>query len=571
MRHLIALLILMPLAVQTPPPRPPPPPPPVRVSGPIPQTGEGQIDGLIRRFSDQEPITGARVTLTGPPDRTGAVGQLTTTTGNDGRFSFPNLLAGRYIVDVRHEGYFVRRPHSGTPDPAQVLVGPGKSSTQVALLLIQGGTISGRILDPMGRPSPLTSVTAAKQIYRDGRPVLTPVKTTTSDDRGEYRLWWLEPGEYVISAEKNLPAGRARGYFPGSDDGRAAIPIRVGEGTDASRTDFSLAAFQATVTVSGAVNYASPVADSASPTARPGAAVSSDQKTISDATRYMAPQFFLVPLDSPRLYEAMSEVPNAVLNSRDRADGKFELRNVRSGSYELFAVSQDQSSKSYMAHQTIDVGNQDLGNIALTARPNIDLRGTVTAGVGKPAPSVRIHFRPRLPLPNWPGLTLVSTDGKFVIPNVPESHYLITVEPLEPNSYVAEFLHGNDSILGQGAVTVAAGLADTLDVLIQPAAATIRGVVVGLTSRLNDGVIITLVPGDDRRANLSLYKRLVSTDGSFSFVGIGPGNYKVLAWESLPDGAEMNAEFMEAFNERGSDVVASAGSTSSVQVRLISK
>ena len=53
--------------------------------------------------------------------------------------------------------------------------------------------------------------------------------------------------------------------------------------------------------------------------------------------------------------------------------------------------------------------------------------------------------------------------------------------------------------------------------------------------------------------------------------GIAPGDYKIFAWENLPNGAEENAEFLERYETRGKVVTVSAGATiTDFQVDLIS-
>jgi hypothetical protein len=553
-RQFLALFLLLVPAVTPVPQTVPPSPSTVRVSGAIPQTGEAGIDGIVRSLNGEEPIAGVTVILSGgPPNPEGVANQLTTTTGSDGRFVFGHLPAGRYSLGARKDGYFLRQP-LGVPDAGQIIVRAGRSTTSASLTMIQGGTISGRILDPMGRPAATATVSAVRQVYQDGRPMLGSVKTSTANDRGEYRLFWLEPGEYLVMAEKTLPTGPSRGYFPGSDDGRLAVAVPVSEGVEAARTDFALGAMASTVRVSGVVNFEES-------STQPGGA----------AARDSTPQFFLAPLDPGRLYEGINPISNSAVNIQDRAAGKFELRNVRSGPYELFAVVQDRASKYYLAHQMIDVGNQDVSDILLTLKSGTDLSGRVTAGLGKPAPPVRIHLRPTAPLPNWPGITVVSTDGAFAIPDVPESYYIIVIEPMEQNSYVAELIQGRDSILDRGIVTVAPGQANTLEALIQPSTSRIRGTVLASPAQLAGGVIITLIPDESRRENLGLYRRTMAIDGSFSIEGVAPGPYRLLAWETIPDGAELNAEFMEAYRDNGTDLVVALGTTSSVQVRLISK
>ena len=248
---------------------------------------------------------------------------------------------------------------------------------------------------------------------------------------------------------------------------------------------------------------------------------------------------------------------------RTARQGKFELRNVRSGSYELYAVFQDRSvspAKYFVAHTTIDVGVQDLTGIALTITPGIDLSGTVKVSGRNPATPIRVQLRPRVALPNWTGLAVVSTDGNFAIPNVPEAQYRISIESSDPNSYVAELFQGRNSIVDRGIVSVVRGLPDTIEAVIQSPAAAIRGTVLASEEQLAAGVVITLVPEEDRRENFALFKRaIVGVDGAFSFGGVSPGRYKLFAWDRIPDGAEQNAEFMDAYNDKGTEIVATIG------------
>jgi len=548
---------------------------PIRISGEISQTGEGAIEGLVKRQNSEEPISGVAVTLTGgPAGLTDTVGQLTAATEGDGRFFFPNLPAGRYSISLRRDGYFSTRALARTGNPEQIVVGPGRSTRAVSLSMTRGGIISGRILDPVGRPAPATIVTAARVFYQDARPVLGPVKSSTTDDRGDYRLFWLEPGEYLLVAEKSLPTGPARGYFPGGDDARSAIHVKLAEGEETSRNDFSLGMIPASVTVTGSVTVVVPgfetqlnlqSRDSVAPRETPTPA---DVRAIQANA---ALQFYLLPLDAGRIYEGPALFANTITNSQDRAAGKFELRNVRRGSYELYVVLQDRAtspSKYYVTHRTVDVGDQNLDGLALLLAPGIDLKGTIRAGNGISVASARVFLRPRGILPGWTGTSVVSTDGKFSIPNVPESQYSIAIEPSEPNAYVSQLVQGRGSIVDRGIVTVSQTLSDTLEAVIEAPAATIGGTVLAPPSQLAAGIMVTLVPEDSRRENLALYQRVIAIDGAFSFAGVVPGKYKLFAWQMIPDGAEQNPEFMEAYKNNGVEVVASSGSTSSAELRL---
>jgi Carboxypeptidase regulatory-like domain len=540
---------------------PPIPPSPIRVSGQISQTGEGVIEGLVKRTNSEDPISEVQITLTGgpPAGEGGTVGQLRTTTDANGQFHFRNLPSGRYTVGLQREGYFRRYIPSSSEEtlpPGErsggpIVVGAGRSVTTVVYRLTRGGTITGRVLDPAGRPAAMAIVWAARPSYQDGRISMINAKQTTTDDRGEYRLFWLEPGEYFVLAEKNLTSGPARSYYPGDNDGRSAIRVRVEEATESGKIDFSLSASPATRSISGVVTNLIP-----------------GLETLPSV------QFYAIPIDGRRLNDGFESLANTLTNDQDRAAGKFELRNVSAGSYELYAVVQDRSispARYYVAHSSIDVEG-DVTGVALRMGPGIDLNGSVLLGGQTPTKPVRIELRPKVPFPNFLGTAVVSTDGTFAIPNLPESSYRIWVESSEPNSYIDELLQGANSILNRGIVTVVRGLPDTLHVRLKSPASAVRGVVLGGVEQLSVGIVVTLVPDEGRRENLALYKRAIAhLDGSFTIDAVAPGKYRLYAWDAIPDGAEQNDEFMEAYKNSGTEIDVPVQNTTSIKLRLNEK
>src|SRR5204863_188047 len=62
------------------------------------------------------------------------------------------------------------------------------------------GTISGRVFDRDGEPLANVTVEALKYSYQEGQRVLNGVQTARTNDLGEYRLFWLQPGQYFVSA-----------------------------------------------------------------------------------------------------------------------------------------------------------------------------------------------------------------------------------------------------------------------------------------------------------------------------------------------------------------------------------
>jgi hypothetical protein len=79
-----------------------------------------------------------------------------------------------------------------------------------------------------------------------------------------------------------------------------------------------------------------------------------------------------------------------------------------------------------------------------------------------------------------------------------------------------------------------------------------------------------LIPNGDRRENPLIYKRgITNVDGKVTLIALAPGAYKLFAWENIPNGAELNADFMKEFEDRGIPVTIAAGAQLKVQLPLI--
>src|SRR5206468_5612377 len=91
-----------------------------------------------------------------------------------------------------------------------------------------------------------------------GNPRLARAGTALTDDRGEYRIFWLDPGEYFFYAASALPdPAEAQpvpvftpAYFPGVDSAEDAKPLRLDIGREI-RVDFRLLRRVALWTVTG--------------------------------------------------------------------------------------------------------------------------------------------------------------------------------------------------------------------------------------------------------------------------------------------------------------------------------
>jgi hypothetical protein len=82
------------------------------------------------------------------------------------------------------------------------------------------------------------------------------------------------------------------------------------------------------------------------------------------------------------------------------------------------------------------------------------------------------------------------------------------------------------------------------------------------------GAITVLIPSVRNRTDL--YKQATSDQsGQVMFTGVAPGDYKVIAWEDVPQGAYLNADYVQPFEDRGTSVHVDRTSSISAQLKVI--
>lgn len=177
---------------------------PIRdTGGRAPQpVGTGAITGVVTVSGI--PARRARVTLNstgapaGPEVR---LGGQSAATDDAGRFAFENLPAGRYTLSASKPGhisgsYGQRLP--GRPGTA-IQLGDGQK-LQASFQIWRGGVITGTLLDEHGEAIPNTPVRVLRYVTQNGVRMLQQSGNAQTDDRGVYRVFNLQPGDYLVSA-----------------------------------------------------------------------------------------------------------------------------------------------------------------------------------------------------------------------------------------------------------------------------------------------------------------------------------------------------------------------------------
>jgi uncharacterized protein (DUF2141 family) len=319
-----------------------------------------RISGVV--LSDEpspRPLRRARVLLNGP------VGQ-TTITEDDGTFAFTDLPTGSYTVGAVKEAYVPmnfgarRTGRRGT----SITLAPG-GSANVAISLAKGAVITGVISDVDGLPAPGATVELMVDRFdpRQGDRRLVrhdPAKTIVTDDRGVYRAFGLPPGEYVVCANRVIPASEVRLMsaapragagigaigsspvcYPGTVIAGEAMRVSARAGEERAGVDFSLQ-YVPTAVISGTV-------------ARPG--------------------------DDAHVSVVMNRADGSgEMTVRHASDsGQFRFAGVRAGTYLLTARvigATEDPDNTRIATAEITVDGQDV-NVTLSPQPTVTIVGRV--------------------------------------------------------------------------------------------------------------------------------------------------------------------------------------------------
>ena len=162
------------------------------------QATPGSIQGIVTDSARNMPLSKVTVELRAP----GTAPVLASTiTDGEGRFYLTNIKPSSYRMVAMRSGYASTEYGQRRPGgPSQNLsVAAGQRITDVRLSMIQAGAISGHVFDN-GVPVGIADVVAIKVTYIEGQPSFNLVLTSRTNDLGEYHIFWLPPGKYMVMA-----------------------------------------------------------------------------------------------------------------------------------------------------------------------------------------------------------------------------------------------------------------------------------------------------------------------------------------------------------------------------------
>jgi hypothetical protein len=357
--------------------------------------GTAVITGIVVAADGNTPLRRARVSVSATELREGRA----VMTGDDGRYEVKELPAGRYTVQVSKPGYVSltfgqRRPRQpGLP----LQLGESERLNGVNFSLPRGGVISGHVFDETGNPLIRATVRAQRYDYQQGERRLVPVGFDQTDDRGQYRIFDLLPGDYYINASTDGPAfqnaarqfGRGGGpggggrfqfdrvedeaetgyaptFYPGSPAPTESGRITLGLSQELTSIDFAVQLVR-TARVSGTLT-------------------TSNGKRLTNG---------MVALDSE-----IARGQRMAYSGRAQGDGSFSIGRVPPGSYRLIARGRAEGTEEPLtAVMPISIGDGDLTGLSVSLNPGATITGQIvfeggrTPSAGTSASQVRVLAR----------------------------------------------------------------------------------------------------------------------------------------------------------------------------------
>ena len=391
----------------------------------LPATSQGGsvIEGVVIQAGAREPIPGTRITLSGSgPARE-------TTTDERGHFAIAGISQGHYNVSAYREGYLAPRIDGkcqlsvSTP----VNVDERLPIAPVTLTLAMGGVISGRVLDPVGRPLPNTRVEVLTRNSCER-------KISGTNDRGEFRFAGLAPGQYVVAASQptreyaGVRDTYVRTYYPGTIESNRAVPVTVTFGSEVPGIDFTMQT-SIVVSVSGRVIFDLP-------------------DVQFPYTARLQPTLLLHSFDPDPLN---TEATRNVVRGVNTTNGQFEIRGVRPGPYEL-VVSVPGGGSAYIGRKRINAGYQDMKDVTILVRRGVDVPVQVVAPTGSNITAVR-NVELRIKDSPRPIGIAGATGGteRFSIQHVPTGEYEVSVT-MAPGTSVADIQQAGRSVFKEGII-----------------------------------------------------------------------------------------------------------------------
>ena len=482
-----------------------------------------------------------------------AQGQRATLTDHEGHFQFDSLPQMQTNVSARKPGFFDQNQQSGGRNYPPTLVRIDQDTAPVVLKLFPEAVLSGHVYDENGEPLAQVPIRIGSFHITNGMKQWQQGGGATTNEDGEFRIANQSRGEYYLSAGPTVDrtllqvtSTRSQSayptvYYPGVAELQGSTPIQLSPGQHL-QADFSLQPAPAS-TVSGMI------------------------------TGYPTGQWVDLRFLSPSGEEL------SFAKAFNPANGKFEARIVSAGPSTIKARTQDATGILFTGETTLNlVGNTKEVTLSLVPTASIPVTvqqthvataasrnyGLTSFGSSSGAPPISIEL---VGFDRNGARAYMTTEGTTPqtrisqIRNLAPGTYHLVANAFQP-WYIQSMTLGTSDLLRESFV-LAPGESRALEITLRDDNGSLVGKVNASGGQIHAAVL--LIP-----EQAPLFPKLATPSelGDFQ-LELAPGEYAVLAFDSIEGLEYMNPEVLRNYFSKAAHVTVRPEQKSSVTLDLI--
>jgi hypothetical protein len=495
-----------------------------------------QLSGSVS--SDIGPVKGVMVNL-----RSAEVeAPIWTKTDSRGEYHLSGTKPGQYTLAIQKKDNL-----PGVPPRTITL--QAKQKLVLDIHVPRGSVLSGRVVD-QDRQSIKSVLVRALVVGVDqsGIVKLSDRGGDITNDRGEFRIPYLERGKYVIavtpkitsfeehSSGQSQPAASATiqtSFYPSGFDVESATIL------DVNGQEISDLVIQAASRLSACISFTL------------GAGFSTGQVfgSVTPESLNNGPQLAVGQLMAKHSYRVCG-----------LARGEYTLR------LEDLVVQNRQLLMTAAQVESVDLSKGSVSKGTIEPAETAGVSGTVTLDTNSPGrgslSSIVLMLNPvELYLPVIPKIH-VQPDGTFSVPNIMLTEYRLSLSNLPPGYYVREASQRGRNVLDRG---LRPGDGD-VEITLDAHGPNVSGSVI--TTEEHNPVFdatVFVVPNDGTRP---LHTQ-TDENGQYSFKSVlPPGTYRIAALSAVPEGQRDDPAFAVTASKNGKEVNLQPGQTTNLDIEL---